>query len=325
MLILTDCPGRLTEMVPDPSAWHLRQRGELSGGDRVVWRALGQAEAVWTAETGVRGPLSFWSRLIVVQHAPASQFDRLRELLESDSPLRGPLATIALTGEGFHGHRGRGWVAAPGNLHLCTAFPACGLPARHGLALTALPAVAVVEALRRQSRGDVRAKIKWVNDILIDGGKLGGVLTATQTLYDRLTMAVLGIGVNLAIAPALPSTPFLPATASLAARGTRLDVESAGAAVLAELAEQYLRLQSSGPQRVLAAYRAASAVIGRRVCIWDEGLDEQAPLATWPAPAAIGTVRHIDDDLSLLLEGQAEPVTKGRLALAEHCGAHGGG
>jgi BirA family biotin operon repressor/biotin-[acetyl-CoA-carboxylase] ligase len=320
MLILTDCPGKLPEIVSDPSAWTRRRRDDLLEIDRVVWGSLGRTDDVWAAETGQLGPLAFWSRLVVVSHSPFSQFDRLRELLEAGGPMPGPLATLALTGENFHGHRGRSWVAAPGNLHLCAAFPECGLPARHGLALTMLPAVSVVETLRSATGGGVRARVKWINDILVDGAKLAGVLAATQSLDDRLALAVLGIGVNLAVTPALPRTPFVPATTNLAAHARGLGVDKMCLAMLAELAAQYSRLQEFGPQPLIAAYRAASSVIGRRVCVWDEGLDERAPLDTWPAPAACGTVRGIADDLALILEGVIDPVAKGRLAFAEHCG-----
>ncbi len=323
MMILTDCPRRLPETVPDPAAWTAWPRDDLPPADRALWRALGQGEQVWVAEAVCPGAPGFWSRLVAVARAPVSQFDVLRELLGGGPALPGPVATLALEGDNFHGHRGRGWVAARGNLHLCAALADCGLPARDGLALTALPAVAVASALRRATLGSLRARIKWVNDILIDGGKVAGVLTATQAQDDRLTQAVLGIGLNVAVAPALPPSPFLPSTASLAGAGVPLDLEGALAFLLGELALRYLRLQENGPGPLLDAYRAASAVIGRRVCVWDEGLDETAPPAAWPAPAARGLVAAIGDDLALHLEGAEAPVSKGRLALAEHCGPHG--
>jgi hypothetical protein len=42
-----------------------------------------------------------------------------------------------------------------------------------------------------------------------------------------------------------------------------------------------------------------------------------------PEPTAAGVVRCIETDLSLRIEGHDAPVTKGRLALEEACGALG--
>lgn len=42
-----------------------------------------------------------------------------------------------------------------------------------------------------------RAQLKWVNDIIINGKKAGGILTEGRFDEDRQTFAVIGIGVNI--------------------------------------------------------------------------------------------------------------------------------
>jgi BirA family biotin operon repressor/biotin-[acetyl-CoA-carboxylase] ligase len=64
--------------------------------------------------------------------------------------------------------------------------------------------VAAVESLTGlagASLGNRRLRLKWPNDILLDGAKLGGILIESTTLGLR-QVGVVGIGINLASAPA---------------------------------------------------------------------------------------------------------------------------
>jgi BirA family transcriptional regulator, biotin operon repressor / biotin---[acetyl-CoA-carboxylase] ligase len=317
MLVLSDCPGKLAGLIPEAS-WCEVAEAALTATDRRVWRALGPAGRLWQGHLGSLAPPGFWSRALIVGEAPGSQFDALRELLGSDLELPGPTACLALSGRGFHGQRGRPWLAAPGNLHLCVAFPEPGLAARHASRLAALPTVSVIDAVRSLTGGSLQPGIKWVNDVLLDGCKIAGVLTSTQTQGDRIGAVLLGIGLNVATAPAVDTTPFVPSVGCLAEAGARVTVLDAFVAVLDALARRLGEIESAGPGPLLGAYRAASLVIGREVCVFEEAAE--GPMAGSPArPFARGTVRGIGDDLSLVLDGVDAPVTRGRLAFAEHC------
>lgn len=63
--------------------------------------------------------------------------------------------------------------------------------------LTVMAAVAVLEELQAVTNSDV--KIKWVNDIYIDGKKTCGILTEGSVNPKKSTLdyAVIGIGINL--------------------------------------------------------------------------------------------------------------------------------
>lgn len=71
------------------------------------------------------------------------------------------------------------------------------LKAERAMHLTAFSAVAVALALDEFCAG--KAKIKWVNDIYIDGRKVCGILTeaAVKSGTDLLNYAVIGIGINV--------------------------------------------------------------------------------------------------------------------------------
>jgi len=319
MLILTDCAERLAGFLPPGASWSQAQVGSLPACDQALWRTLASCDRVSRGLGPDPGPAGFWSRALIVGEAAASQFDSLRELLGSGLTLPGPTACLALSGRGFHGQRGRPWLAAAGNLHLCAVFPSPGLAARDAVSMTMLPAVALVEAVRAMTGGTLRPGIKWVNDVLLDDRKIGGVLTATQTQRDRLSAILVGIGLNLAAAPPAPPTPFVPAVGCLAEAGAKVTTSDAFASVLAALGERLTDVLREGPQSLLDAYREASLVIGREVCLWEESTGEGPGDRPWPPPFARGTVRGIATDLSLILEGMPTPVVRGRLAFAESC------
>ena len=84
---------------------------------------------------------------MAVGRSPISQFDGLREMLQSGQAPPTPFASLAFTGDGFHGNRGRPWQALEGNLHL-TALYSPNRPASElGVGLSMVPSLAVADAL----------------------------------------------------------------------------------------------------------------------------------------------------------------------------------
>ena len=107
------------------------------------------------------------------------------------------------------GSRGRDWTTLPGSLALSVLLRPGG-PANDSGHWALLAAVAMIGALDRPD-----AALKWPNDIMLDGRKLGGVLI--DTALDggsRLDWLVIGFGLNLGAAPSLPdrATASIPGT-----------------------------------------------------------------------------------------------------------------
>jgi BirA family transcriptional regulator, biotin operon repressor / biotin---[acetyl-CoA-carboxylase] ligase len=88
------------------------------------------------------------------------------------------------------GRRGRGWVSPPGNLYLSLIVELAA--GRDPGQLAFVAALGAADALA--PHGDVR--LKWPNDVMLDGGKLAGILIEVEN-----RLAVVGLGVNLVIAP----------------------------------------------------------------------------------------------------------------------------
>jgi biotin-(acetyl-CoA carboxylase) ligase len=315
VIVLSDCPERLAGFAAAEQGSVVAVES-LTHAEQALWRTLRSGVEVWRGSGRDPEPTGFWSAAVVVGEASSSQFDALRDALAAGLDLPGPAACVALTGRGFHGQRGRPWAALSGNLHLCPVIPEPGLATSVLPALPMLPVVALVDAVRVLGAGTLRPGIKWVNDVLVDGRKVGGVLTASQTQRDKVGPLLFGIGLNVAVAPPVPVTPFVPRVGSLADAGVKVTWADAALAVLRALGRRLRALVSQGPASLLEAYRAASLVIDREVCIFPSDA-----VASYGAPLVRGRVVAIGADLSLVLDGVETPVTNGRLAFAEDCPA----
>jgi biotin-(acetyl-CoA carboxylase) ligase len=192
------------------------------------------------------------------------------------------------------------------------------------MALSMLPAVAVVDAVRHVTGEAVRPGIKWVNDIVHRERKIAGVLAATQIKDRTIQSIILGIGLNIVACPNLEPTIFVPEGGCLndAPGGEVVTLERVLPAVLDAVARRYRTLIEKGPHELLAEYRRLSLVTGRAVRVWNEDL-LPGRQGGWPEPLAAGIVRDIAPDLSLLIEGCDDPVTRGRLAFEDVCRARG--
>ncbi len=98
------------------------------------------------------------------------------------------------------GRRGSTWISATG------ASLTFSLLWRFGSTVSALSglslAVAVAVARALEAQGGAQIELKWPNDLLFRGRKLGGILIETLSSADS-TVAVIGIGLNVRNAPAL--------------------------------------------------------------------------------------------------------------------------
>lgn len=114
--------------------------------------------------------------------------DDLWELLSDEEAETGHVVITDHQREG-KGRQGRGWSAAPGLALTFSVLLEVAWPVeRYGhLALAA--GVAAAGALQEF---DLRPALKWPNDILVDGRKLGGILAEVR--QDRI---VLGVGLNV--------------------------------------------------------------------------------------------------------------------------------
>ncbi|MEW6683579.1 MAG: biotin--[acetyl-CoA-carboxylase] ligase [Nitrospirota bacterium] len=202
------------------------------------------------------------------------------DLAEAGAPDR--TAVLADSQIAGRGREGREWRTHRGSAIALSAIirPSSGPEWWPWIGLVA--AVATRDAVERVS-GAV-GRLKWPNDILLNGRKVAGVLTETRwhPLQTERRAVVVGIGVNVNNrAATLPESFAASATSILDATGTIIDRSVLVAEMLNGLATELDGLPHSA-DALRSRWTAASATAGSRVAVStptgliegvDDGLD----------------------------------------------------
>lgn len=114
--------------------------------------------------------------------------------------LSGPAWIMARRQEAGRGRRGRPWNDPPGNFAATLVLQPRGGPG-DAARLSFVAALALHDALVALCGPQLRLGLKWPNDVLLNGGKLSGILLESNGTGDGMASLAVGIGVNLAAAP----------------------------------------------------------------------------------------------------------------------------
>lgn len=93
------------------------------------------------------------------------------------------------------GRLGRTWVSPPGvNIYMSIILKP-PIELQDATLITLMAAVSCAIALRKISGLEIT--IKWPNDLMINGRKIGGILTELKSELKKIVFAVVGIGINV--------------------------------------------------------------------------------------------------------------------------------
>ena len=116
----------------------------------------------------------------------------------------GHLAVRAVLQTAARGRGGRVWDAPVGNLNLSLLLRPHAAPPEPGR-FALLAGVALYDAINQVAPGITSLSLKWPNDVLRDGAKMGGILIdSALSPAGSLAYVVIGIGVNVATSPTIP-------------------------------------------------------------------------------------------------------------------------
>ncbi|MCC7352476.1 MAG: biotin--[acetyl-CoA-carboxylase] ligase [Anaerolineae bacterium] len=176
--------------------------------------------------------------------------DEARRLASAGAPE----GTLVIADEQTTG-RGRlqrSWWAPSGTSLLFSLLFRPPLAPAQAQQLTMCAGLAAADAIRSQTGLDVA--LKWPNDVVWKGGKLGGILTELETEGERLFYAVVGVGLNVNLDVATLPPLISPATSLLAALGHPTDRLGLLLAVLGHWEAHYRRLREGvSPHQAWAA------------------------------------------------------------------------
>jgi len=126
--------------------------------------------------------------------------------------------------------------------------------------------MAVVLA-RVVERFGAEVAIKWPNDLLAEGRKLAGILAEAVSRGGRVVGAVLGTGVNLAMAPAELAAIDQPATSLNVLVGRPVERDGFLYALLEEFFAGYDSFMESGFPLIRAEYTARTPFLGQSISV----------------------------------------------------------
>jgi BirA family biotin operon repressor/biotin-[acetyl-CoA-carboxylase] ligase len=210
--------------------------------------------------------MEIWSALSPAQrdelatvHIAAETASTQADALAATVPPQGCALFLAEHQRAGQGRHGRAWISAPADASLAMSLSrrfARPMVAMAGLSLVA--GIAVAEALDLDGVG-----LKWPNDLVADGRKLGGILVNLRAGAQDSCEAIIGIGINL----------DLPGNAGIDQPWT--DLARCGAAprsrnvLLAALLEQLLPalalFETGGLEPFLPRWQRLDAYAGREV------------------------------------------------------------
>ena len=228
-------------------------------------------------------------RRIVRRQTVTSTMDEAARLASAGEP-EGTVVVAENQTDG-RGRAGRSWAAPPGTglLFSVVLRPAVA-PASLGV-MGLLAGVAVAEGI--EAITGLGCRLKWPNDVWLDGKKVAGILTVSRLAEEHRPLVTIGVGINVN----LPiSTLPAGATSLLAETGETFERAALLDRVLAGLDDAYAAFVAGKGSADLTGWRTRAALVGETVSVL--GTDR-----TWT-----GVLRDVAGDGALLLE-----TTDGRL------------
>ncbi len=201
------------------------------------------------------------------------------------------------------GRLDRHWEAPPGSSLLLSLIFRPGLAPHQVQRLTMTCSLALADAIEVET--GLQVGLKWPNDVVVSGAKVGGLLTEMELKGDRVDYAVVGMGLNVNLDPAdLPAELLTPATSLSWVLGRQVARLPLLRALLRVVEARYLALQAG--QSPHAEWAERLVTLGQPVTV--------------SAPGSIleGVAEGVDADGALLVrlaDGRLRVVIAGDVTL----------
>jgi BirA family biotin operon repressor/biotin-[acetyl-CoA-carboxylase] ligase len=203
----------------------------------------------------------FGSEVRVVAETP-STIDLAWQWLRCGGPDGG--VVIAERQTAGRGRLGRAWASPRGGLWMSIACRP-RMPAVAAGRLGAAVAIAAAEAVAEAA--SARTGVRWPNDVILAGRKVGGVLAETEVQGGETTAAVLSLGLNVNLqADQLPEEVRDTATSILCETGKSTPIEVMAGRVLDRLAAWWPEALAGG-DALARRWAELDVLAGRQVMI----------------------------------------------------------
>lgn len=205
---------------------------------------------------------------------------------------------------GGRGRLGRNFESPGGSGVYLSVILRPNCPPEKLLHLTCATAVAMCNAI--QSAAGFRPGIKWTNDLVSDGKKLGGILTELSVDKNTVRYAVIGIGINCCQQKSDFPPELQDMAASLSMVTERPIDRAALAAAMIDALWKMDSLLLTEKAAMISAYRADCITLGKDIVLL------RAEEKRW------GKALDIDEDGGLVVafnDGTCQTVTSGEVSI----------
>lgn len=234
-----------------------------------VTRALNAEVRAGLAELHVAGEISSTSDYVLGRAADAQ---------------RGAIICVAESQTAGRGRNGRQWVSPrQANIYLSMGYY---FPGRDVASLSCLSLAIGVEVCDWLSRKGLKVGIKWPNDVLVNGKKLLGMLIESRVTSGRV-VAVIGVGLNVAMPPVEIDQPWTDITKELGVDG--IEREKIAAELIDVLYRSCALFNGAGFEPFKVGWQRYDLLGGRKVSV----VENEAEF--------VATVVGLDNDCALRL------------------------
>lgn len=217
---------------------------------------------------------------VAVVYAPITGSTNDDAKRAASSGLTPPAVFIADEQTAGRGRGGNSWVAPSGDGLLLSLLLSPRLAPSDAARITLAVGVALSELVAQLA--PERVRIKWPNDLLLDGKKLAGILVEAQTRGEGLSSLVIGVGLNVSTVT-FPEALDHHATSLVASGLVEPERNDLIVEVTAALLEAALRFEHEGLAPFLEILRERDALLGEEVTVdgvngVGTGIDDQGQL-----------------------------------------------
>jgi BirA family biotin operon repressor/biotin-[acetyl-CoA-carboxylase] ligase len=182
------------------------------------------------------------------------------EQLARDGAMEGTIVAAEYQNSG-RGRLKRKWLSPKGRNLLFSVILRPHLDPGFVSLMTIMSSVALARAMRQEG---VPARIKWPNDVYVDGKKIAGILTEMSSEQDRVKYVVIGIGMNVNMSADDFQEEIRPlATSMRLSKGLNLDRMAFFKKVLVELEDCYHKIRQGLHEAILEEWSRYSFLMGQ--------------------------------------------------------------
>jgi len=251
----------------------------------------------------------FGKKNIVYLKETDSTNTRAKELAAQGAP-EGTLIIAEKQTKG-RGRRGRSWFSPPGGGIYFSLILRPAISPTETPRITLMTAVVLAETLISLMK--LKLRIKWPNDILVNGKKLAGILTEISTEMDAVNYIVVGLGMNV-------NTRFENFPSEIKKNATSILIETGEQFPRVRLIQHYLKLyeqyydmfKKNNFEPIMKRWKELADIIGKQIKVDVVGKTH------------IGKVIDVDNDGVLILkddQGRLQRIFSGDVTLARQVSA----